>query len=124
LIPRLIIGLIAANFAVPLCSNLIQAANAVTAAFTGQDISAPDSRHLRATTLGAVNGQTGVGAASFLLLVIALLMPTQPTSTPGAAAEHPHPAPTPRQTPTLRQDRHHDHTTEPRPAHGRTVLRP
>jgi hypothetical protein len=75
LIPRLIIGLIAANFAVPLCSDLIQAANAVTAAFTGQDISAPDSlRHLRATTVGAVNGQTGVGAASFLLLLVALFI--------------------------------------------------
>ncbi len=75
LIPRLIIGLVAANFAVPLCSALIQAANAVTAAFTGQDITAPGSmRHLRTTTVGAVNGQVGVGAASFLLLVIALLI--------------------------------------------------
>src|SRR6266536_3547561 len=31
-------------------------------------------RHLRTTTLGAVNGQTGVSAASFLLLLIALLI--------------------------------------------------
>jgi hypothetical protein len=75
LIPRLIVGLVAANFAVPLCSNLIQLANAVTAAFTGQDIAAPDSmRHLRTTTVGAVNGQNGGSAASFLLLVIALLI--------------------------------------------------
>ena len=75
LIPRLIIGLVAANFAIPLCSTLIQLANAVTAAFTSQDITAPGSmQHLRVTTLGAVNGQTGVSAASFLLLIIALLI--------------------------------------------------
>ena len=75
LIPRLIIGLVAANFAVPLCSALIQLANAVTAALTSQDITAPDSmQHLRVTTVGAVNGQTGADPASFLLLLIGLFI--------------------------------------------------
>src|SRR5262249_36049275 len=75
LIPRLIIGLIAANFAVPLCSALIGLANAVTAALTSQDITSPGSmQQLRATTISAVNGQTGASPVSFLLLLIALLI--------------------------------------------------
>src|SRR5262245_9469029 len=40
LVPRLVIGLVAANFAIPLCSTLIDLANAVTAALTSQDITA------------------------------------------------------------------------------------
>jgi hypothetical protein len=75
LIPRLIIGLIAANFAIPLCSTLIQLANAVTAALTSQDITAPGSmQQLRVTTVSAVNNQTGASPASFLLLLIALVI--------------------------------------------------
>jgi hypothetical protein len=75
LIPRLIIGLIAANFAIPLCSTLIQLANAVTAALTSQDITAPGSmQHLRTTTASALNSQNGASPASFLLLLIGLLI--------------------------------------------------
>lgn len=75
LIPRLIIGLIAANFAVPICSTLIELANALTAALTGQDITAPGSmQHLRNTTTGALTNQTGNSPASFLLLLIGLMI--------------------------------------------------
>jgi Family of unknown function (DUF6045) len=75
LIPRLIIGLTASNLAVPLCSTLIELANAVTAALTSQDITAPGSmQQLRATTATALNNQNGTSPASFLLLLIALLI--------------------------------------------------
>ena len=75
LIPRLIIGLIAANFAIPLCSTLIQLANAVTAALTSQDITAPGSmQQLRSTTGTALANQTGASPAGFLLLLIGLLI--------------------------------------------------
>ncbi len=75
LIPRLIIGLIAANFAIPLCSTIIGLANALTAALTSQDITAPGSmQHLRATTVSALSSQTGTSPVSFLLLLIGLLI--------------------------------------------------
>ena len=75
LIPRLIIGLIASNFAIPLCSTLIGLANALTAALTSQDITAPGSmQHLRTTTATALNNQTGASPAGFLLLLIGLLI--------------------------------------------------
>ncbi len=75
LIPRLIIGLIGANFAIPLCSTIIELANAVTAALTSQDITAPGSmQQLRATTTAALNNQNGASPASFLLLLIGLLI--------------------------------------------------
>jgi len=75
LIPRLIIGLIGANFAIPLCSTIIGLANAFTAALTSQNITAPGSmQQLRATTISAIDGQTGANAVSFLLLLIGLLI--------------------------------------------------
>jgi len=75
LIPRLIIGLIGANFAIPLCSALIQLANAVTAALTSQDITSPDSmQHLRDTTTTALSDKDAANPASFLMLVIGLLI--------------------------------------------------
>ncbi|ROO60319.1 hypothetical protein EDC02_2180 [Micromonospora sp. Llam0] len=75
LIPRLVIGLIAANFAIPLSSTIIGLANALTAALTSQDITASGSmEHLRSTTVGALNGQVGASPVSFLLLFIGLLI--------------------------------------------------
>lgn len=75
LIPRLVIGLIAANFAIPLCSTIIGLANAFTAALTSQDITAPGSmQQLRATTVSALDGQVGANPISFLLLLIGLLI--------------------------------------------------
>lgn len=75
LIPRLIIGLIAANFAIPICSTAIQLANALTAALTGQDITAPGSmQQLQAITVTALNNQTGTSPVGFLLVLIGLLI--------------------------------------------------
>ncbi|WP_327041319.1 hypothetical protein OG400_29440 [Micromonospora ureilytica] len=75
LIPRLVVGLIAANFAIPICSTAIELANALTAALTGQDITAPGSlQQLRATTATALSGQTGTSPVGFLLLLIGLLI--------------------------------------------------
>jgi len=75
LIPRLIIGLIGANLAIPLCFTIIGLANAFTAALTSQDITSPGSMQLlRATTISTVNSQTGANPVSFLLLLIALLI--------------------------------------------------
>ncbi|MEH1166447.1 conjugal transfer protein TrbL family protein [Micromonospora sp. CPCC 205539] len=75
LIPRLVIGLIAANFAIPICSTAIQLANAFTAALTGQDITAPGSlRQLRAITVAALSGQAGTSPVGFLLILIGLLI--------------------------------------------------
>jgi len=75
LIPRLVIGLIATNCAVPLCSTLIRLANAVTEALTSQDITAPGSmQQLRNATLSALTGQSGGNPIGFLLVVIGLLI--------------------------------------------------
>src|SRR5438034_570223 len=38
LLPRLVVGWIAANFSVPICSQLTALANALTGALTGEDI--------------------------------------------------------------------------------------
>ncbi len=75
LVPRLIIGLIASNFAIPLCSTIINLANALTEALTSQSITSPGSmQQLRATVFGALNGQSGGSAASILLLLIGLII--------------------------------------------------
>ncbi|GAB3848604.1 hypothetical protein [Dactylosporangium cerinum] len=75
LVPRLIIGLIAANFALPACSAAIATANAVTAALTGQNISSPASmRLLRDMTIASVGTQQQQSPAALLLLLLALLI--------------------------------------------------
>jgi len=75
LIPRLVIGLIGANVALPLLSALIQLANSVTAALTGQDITAPESmRQLRTTTTTALDVKDVNAPAAVLLLVIGLMI--------------------------------------------------
>jgi TrbL/VirB6 plasmid conjugal transfer protein len=76
LIPRLIIGLITANLAMPLCSQLIGLANAVTAALTSQNITSPGSmkqmQQLVAASLGS--DPSGNNPAGFLLLLIGLVL--------------------------------------------------
>jgi hypothetical protein len=75
LIPRLVIGLIGANLAIPLCSTMIGLANAFTAALTSQDITAPGSmQRLRAVTVSALGDQRDADTVSFLLLLIGLLI--------------------------------------------------
>jgi hypothetical protein len=74
LIPRLVIGLIAANLALPLCSAAIDLSNALTTAFTGQGLTSEQSlSHLRQIVDTALSG--GASAqAGLLLAVIALLI--------------------------------------------------
>ncbi|HZM80518.1 MAG TPA: conjugal transfer protein TrbL family protein [Candidatus Limnocylindrales bacterium] len=75
LIPRLVIGLIAANLSMPLCSTLIQLANALTGALTQQDITAPTSMlHMRSVVASALNDQNGSTPAGFLMLLIGLVI--------------------------------------------------
>ena len=75
LIPRLVIGLIAANFALPICSAIIDLANALTAALTSQSMTSPGSMQLlRSTSTSTLSAQTGVSPSGFLLLLIALLI--------------------------------------------------
>jgi hypothetical protein len=75
LIPRLIVGLIAANFAIPLCSTVISLANAFTAALTSQDFASPEStRQLRTLTVASLTGHGSSDPADFLLVLIALLI--------------------------------------------------
>ncbi|WP_433221877.1 conjugal transfer protein TrbL family protein [Dactylosporangium sp. CS-047395] len=74
-LPRLVLGLIGANFAVPLCSALIDLANAFTAALTSQDITSPGSMQLlRATTVSIVASQNGDNPTGFLLVLTGLLV--------------------------------------------------
>ena len=84
LVPRLVVGLIAANSAVPICEVLIEVTNALTLALTGSDPSRPGSvEHLRDTTMplltdalmtGTAWQDPSVSAGGFLLLLIGLLI--------------------------------------------------
>jgi hypothetical protein len=75
LVPRLVIGLIGANFALPVCSTVINLSNALTTALTGQSLTSPGStKQLQTVVLSAMQGQDGGTAASFLLVVIGLLI--------------------------------------------------
>jgi hypothetical protein len=84
LVPRLVVGLIAANSAVPVCEALIEVTNALTLALTGSDPSRAGSvEHLRDTTMPLLTESLTTGAAwqdpqasagGFLLLLIGLLI--------------------------------------------------
>ncbi|GAA3387942.1 conjugal transfer protein TrbL family protein [Cryptosporangium minutisporangium] len=75
LVPRLIIGLIAANFSGPICSTAIQVANALTASLTSQSITSPKSmQQLRDLTLASLDTKKPVSDTGILLLVIGLLI--------------------------------------------------
>lgn len=75
LIPRLVIGLIGANMAMPVCSQLIGLANAVTAALTSQDITSPGSmKQMQQLVAGSLGDQSGNDPAGFLLLLIGLVI--------------------------------------------------
>ncbi|GGL12578.1 conjugal transfer protein TrbL family protein [Mangrovihabitans endophyticus] len=75
LIPRLVIGLIGANLAMPLCSQLIGLANAVTTALTSQAITAPGSlRQMRQIVTGSLAGPPGTDPGGFLLILIGLVI--------------------------------------------------
>lgn len=76
LIPRLIIGLILANFAIPLCSTLIGLANGITVALTSDPITSEGALgYLKNTTTGAVNSYPGSSnPKAFLIMLIALIV--------------------------------------------------
>src|SRR3954451_444057 len=75
LISRLVIGVIWANLAMPLCSQLIGLANAVTAALTSQDITSPGSmKQMQQLVAGSLGDPNGSDAAGFLLLLIGLVI--------------------------------------------------
>ena len=71
LLPRLVVGFIAANFATPICRNLINGANTLTVALTGDSIAAEGSfGQMRRVVTDALNS----GSAAFLLVVIGLII--------------------------------------------------
>ena len=71
LAPRLVIGWIAANFAVPICQQLVQLANALTKALAGDDITSKDSfAQLVRVIIGALTSP----ASAFLALIIGLIL--------------------------------------------------
>jgi hypothetical protein len=71
LVPRMVVGFIAANFATPICSQLIQTANALTGAVTGDGIAAAGSfEQMRRVVTGALTN----AADSLLLVVVGLII--------------------------------------------------
>jgi hypothetical protein len=71
LVPRMVVGFIAANFATPICSQLIQTANALTGALTGDGITAAGSfEQMRRVVTGALTN----ASESFLLVVVGLVI--------------------------------------------------
>ncbi|MGI5243372.1 conjugal transfer protein TrbL family protein [Dactylosporangium sp. CA-139066] len=74
LLPRLVIGWIAANFAAPLCQNLIQIANALTEALTGDGVTSQGSLvRLQQVTFDALNNPPSAFLAVIIGLIIAVL---------------------------------------------------
>jgi hypothetical protein len=70
LIPRLVVGLIAANTARPICTAIVATANAVTTALAG-DRGASPVPQLQAAVAQATHGSTGSSPEDFLILIIA-----------------------------------------------------
>ena len=74
LAPRLVIGLIAANLATPLCSNLTQGANTLTQALTSDPITSPDSfKELDKTITGPI-ARNNTGTQAVLTAAIGILL--------------------------------------------------
>jgi hypothetical protein len=72
-VPRLVVGFLAANFSTPLCSHLIELANALTQALTGEGIAAKDSfEHLLRVVTAAMNNPGN----AFLLVIMGLIIAT------------------------------------------------
>ncbi|WP_432830888.1 conjugal transfer protein TrbL family protein [Dactylosporangium sp. CA-092794] len=71
LVPRLVFGWIAANFAIPICQHLVQFANALTQALTGDSVTSQGSLvQLRNVTFDAMNNPP----SQFLVVVIGLII--------------------------------------------------
>ncbi|GIJ64884.1 hypothetical protein [Virgisporangium aurantiacum] len=81
LAPRLVIGFIAANFAIPICRTLIDSANAITEALTVGDLSTPQTVAQLQDLIGAAlgdqtNGLLALIAATMLAVLTAMLLAT------------------------------------------------
>ncbi len=74
LLPRLVVGWIAANFAIPLCHNLVEVANAVTEALTGDGVTSQGSLgQMQAVTTDALSNPPSAFLAAIIGLIIAAL---------------------------------------------------
>src|SRR4051794_17343450 len=74
LLPRLVIGWIAANFAIPLCRNVIQFANALTEALTGDGVTSQGSlARLQQVSFDSLNNPPSALLAVIIGLIIAVL---------------------------------------------------
>ncbi|MBT8227134.1 MAG: hypothetical protein HKP61_23275 [Dactylosporangium sp.] len=72
LLPRLVIGFIAANFARPLCSGVVEFANALTQGLTGDTVASSGSFVYMLTVIGGAG--RNAGGNGILLIVIGLLL--------------------------------------------------
>jgi hypothetical protein len=72
LLPRLVVGFIAANFARPLCSGMVSLANALTQALTGDTVNAKDPYSQILDILGGA--AKNAGANGLLLVIIGLVL--------------------------------------------------
>lgn len=74
LAPRLVIGWVSSAFAVPICQHLIEVANAVTVALTGDGVTAKDSLdRMKAVTVDALTNPPSALLAVIIGVVIAAL---------------------------------------------------
>ncbi|WP_271190330.1 conjugal transfer protein TrbL family protein, partial [Dactylosporangium matsuzakiense] len=74
LLPRLVIGWIAANFAVPVCQTLVEVANALTAALTGETVASQGSfNRLEQITLDSLSNPPSAFLAAVIGVLIAVL---------------------------------------------------
>jgi hypothetical protein len=75
LAPRLVTGLVAAHLAMPLCRGLIELANGLTGALTGDSITAPGGiAHLQPIMTGAMREPGQTGPQQFLIVVIGVML--------------------------------------------------
>nr|BFE56366.1 hypothetical protein GCM10020063_008920 [Dactylosporangium thailandense] len=75
LVPRLVVGWIAANFAIPICQNLIQLANTLTVALTGDGVTSQGSLvQLQKVTFDAMDNPPSAFLAVIIGLIIAALI--------------------------------------------------
>jgi hypothetical protein len=74
LLPRLVIGWIAANFAIPICQNLVQLANALTEALTGDGVTSQGSLvQMQRVTFDSLTNPPSAFLAVIIGLIIAVL---------------------------------------------------
>jgi hypothetical protein len=73
LAPRVVIGLVAANLATPLCRGLIGLGNALTDALTDGPVAGPGAGQQMTTTITAALND-GLGPAKLLVVVITILV--------------------------------------------------